>query len=355
MKHRIIPAIMSGGAGARLWPLSTSARPKQFHVVRGERTLIQDTAARVSVNTDEIDFLAPLILCNAVHADLVTEQLEDIGVTPSAIVMEPEGRNTAIVAAVAGALASEIDPDALVLLLPADHVIENRFAFTAAIALAAPYAHERLCAFGVAPNRPETGYGYIKQGQALGEGVFEVSAFREKPGPDLAESYLSEGGYLWNAGIFLFHPSVLAREFAAAPRVRQAALESLERSTRVGARIALDAEAFAAAPAMAFDIAVMERTERAAVTPCDMGWTDVGAWDEIWRLALHDEAGNAVSGAADFLDARDNLVHSAGPHVYVAGLSDLIVVATGDTVLILPRDRAQDVRRLKELSAQSGD
>ena len=350
MKHRIIPAILSGGSGTRLWPSSTEAMPKQFHVFHGAGSLFAQTLARVGGETEALSFAPPIILCNTLHGKLVKQQMADIGCAPAAIAYEPCARNTAAAGAVAAALAAEIEPEALVLLLPADHVVENRPAFLAAIARAAPFASERILTFGITPDRAETGYGYIKSGAELAPGVFEIAAFREKPDAATAQSYLDEGGYAWNAGLFLFHPKVLLEEFAASAEIRDAALEALKRARRQGVEIWLDEAAFARAPSLPLDIAVMEKTKRAAVAACDFGWADLGSWDELWRLAPRDESGNACHGPIATLDARDNLLRADGVKLCIAGVSDLIVVATPEAILILPRGRAQDVKLLRELA-----
>jgi len=351
MTIRIIPAIMSGGAGTRLWPVSTEARPKQFHALSGQPgSLFTETARRVRGQSAALTFLPPLVLCNARHTALVREHLEEVGVMPAAIVLEPMPRNTAAVGAIAAAVATEIDPDALVLLLPADHVIADPGGFRAAIERAAPFARDRIVTFGITPDRPATGYGYIKRGAELGDGVFAIESFREKPNAETAASYLAAGGYAWNAGIFLFHPQTLLAEFAASANVRDTALAALKAARRDGGEIHLDADLFAQVPSLPLDIAVMEKTTRAAVAPCDIGWADVGAWDEIWRISLRDKDGNVLQGQAIALDGANNLLRGDGIKVCVAGVSDLVVVATGDAVIIVPRDRAQDVKLLRELA-----
>jgi len=343
MTHRIIPAIMSGGGGTRLWPVSTAAQPKQFHALSGQTgSLFSETARRL------LSFAPPVVLCGAGHAELARAHLTRVHVSAAAFVLEPAPRNTAAVAAVAAAVATEIDPDALVLLLPADHVIADADAFHAAIATAAPFAREHIVTFGIAPDRPATGYGYIKRGAELGDGVFAIESFREKPNADTARAWLAEGGYSWNAGIFLFHPALLLAEFDASPAIRDNALAALKAAERDGDEIRLDAALFAQTPSQPLDIAVMEKTARAAVVPCDIGWADVGAWDEIWRISPHDAAGNAIQGDVVALDAHDNLLRSEGPKLCVAGVHDLIVVATNDAIIIVPKDRAQDVKLLRE-------
>lgn len=351
MTFRIIPAIMSGGAGARLWPLSTDAHPKQFHALSGGAdSLFTETARRLCADTDLVSFAPPLVLCNARHTPLVRKHLAQAGVTPGAIVLEPAPRNTAAVAAVAAAVAAELDPEALVLLMPADHVIADTGAFGAAIECAAPFARERIVTFGVTPDRPATGYGYIKRGAELGEGVYAIESFREKPNAETASSYLAAGGYSWNAGIFLFHPRTLLAEFALSADIHHAALAALKAAQREGDEIHLDAALFARVRAVPLDIAVMERTSRAAVVPCDIGWADIGAWDEIWRIAPRDGTGNALQGTALALDGANNLLRGEGVKVCAAGVSDLIVIATPEAVIVLPRERAQDVKLLKELA-----
>ncbi len=351
MTTRIIPAIMSGGAGTRLWPVSTEAQPKQFHALsRQDGSLFTETARRVRGKSAALTFLPPIVLCNTRHTSLVREHLNEVGVLPAAIVLEPAPRNTAAVGAIAAAVAAEIDPDALVLLLPADHVIADPGGFRAAIERAATFAHDRIVTFGITPDRPATGYGYIKRGAELGEGVFAIESFREKPNEQTASAYLAAGGYSWNAGIFLFHPATMLAEFAASPEIRDKALAALTAARRDGDEIHLDAALFEQVPSAPLDIAVMEKTSRAAVAPCEIGWADVGAWDEIWRISARDASGNAIQGEAIALDAENNFLRGDGVLVCVAGVNDLVVVATPEAVIIVPRDRAQDVKRLQDLA-----
>ncbi|MGE3930662.1 MAG: mannose-1-phosphate guanylyltransferase [Hyphomonadaceae bacterium] len=353
MVYRIIPAIMSGGSGTRLWPASVDDKPKQFHALGGGRSLFAETLARVCGEVEGLSFAPPIVIGNARHGALIADELASIGVTPQAIALEPFGRNTAAAGAIAAALGAEADPEALVLLLPADHIIQDTQAFTGAIARAAPHARERIVTFGITPDRPETGYGYIKSGEPLGGGVSAIASFREKPDAATARAYLNEGGYSWNAGMFMFSPQVMLREFEPSAAIRDAALAALRASRRDGATMVLDADAFAAVPSQPLDIAVMEKTTRGAVAPCAIGWADVGSWSEIWRLSPQDAGRNVKHGPVVALDAHDNLLRSDGPKVCVLGVSDLIVVATKDAVIVLPRDRAQDVKALKELAEKS--
>jgi mannose-1-phosphate guanylyltransferase/mannose-1-phosphate guanylyltransferase/mannose-6-phosphate isomerase len=342
---------MSGGAGTRLWPVSTEANPKQFHALTGDNSLFVETLRRLQNEDGRLDFLDPIVLCNDRHANLVEAELRAAQAAPSALVLEPEPRNTAAVAAIAAAIAADVAPDAPVLLLPADHLISDTPAFHAAIERAAKHADSRIVTFGISPTRPASGYGYIKRGEEFDPGVFAIDSFHEKPAADLAAKYLAHGGFSWNSGMFLFAPDLLLREFAAtAPEILEGALTALRAARRDGVRIALDPAAFSKVTSQPFDTAVMERTRHSAVVPCDIGWADIGSWDEIWRLAEKDEHGNAIKGVGIVLDASNNLLHSAGPKICVTGVENLIVVATPDAVIVLPRDRAQDVKLLRARS-----
>lgn len=350
MKPRIIPAILSGGAGTRLWPVSSEARPKQFHALVGRASLLEQTVRRLADDKDgAVCFEPPIILANAAHADLVEERL---GAAPfAALALEPVSRNTAAAAVIAAQLALEIAPEALVLLAPADHLIADQSALMGVLANAAAYARERIVTFGAKPTRAETGYGYIQAGARLGEEIFAIESFREKPSQAAAHQYLDAGSYFWNSGMFLFDPRMLLREFDAAAEIRDAALAALAGARRQGKHIALDAEAFARVPAVSLDVAIMERTRRAAVAPCGIGWSDIGAWDEVWRLSEKDINGNATEGRVAALDASDCLLRAEGVTLCVAGVRDLIVIATPEAVIVAPRERAQQVKVLRELAA----
>jgi mannose-1-phosphate guanylyltransferase/mannose-6-phosphate isomerase len=345
MTTRIIPAIMSGGAGTRLWPLSTEAHPKQFHALAGPDSLFTRTVRRVSGDVGGLTFAGPIVLCNARHSALVREHLA--GVAPTALVFEPAPRNTAAVAAIAAALAAEADNDALVLLLPSDHQIADVASFHAAIARAAPFARERIVTFGITPDRPATGYGYIKRGAELGDGVFAVESFREKPDAATAQLYLDAGGYSWNAGIFLFHPQTLLAEFASSAAIRDAALAALNAARRTDDEIHLDAPLFAQVPSQPLDIAVMEKTARAAVAPCSIGWADIGAWDEVWRLTPRNADGYAVLGPAAAPDV--DKMQASGMKARALEGEDLVVIAAPTGLLIVPRALASNATSLNAL------
>jgi len=345
-KTRIFPVIMSGGSGTRIWPLSTQDRPKQFHALGAGRSMIEETALRFSGTHGDIEFLDPIVIAGQSHRDLVLELLGNSGVKLSALVLEPEGRNTAATAALAALVAQELDPGALVLLAPADHLVSRPKDLVAAVSAAARVVSDRIVVFGITPSGPETSYGYIHQGERLSDGVHTVTAFKEKPDAALAQSYLDEGGYSWNAGIFFFRPSLMLEEFEHAADIREGARAALARGRREGVEIHLDPATFAKVRSLPVDIAVMEKTRRAAVAPCDVGWADVGSWSELWRLSDKDAGGNAVSGSATLLDSANNLVRGEGVHVSAIGVSDLVIVATRDAVLVMPRSRAQDVKKV---------
>ena len=346
MSHiSVTPVILSGGAGTRLWPLSHGAMPKQFHALASERTMIQDTALRTT-SGDGVQFEAPVVICATSHREEIERQLSAIGVTASRIVLEPFGRNTAAAAYIAAAVVAELSPGSLALVLPADHVIADPQAFRQAIAQAAEVARGRIVTFGITPDGPETGYGYIQQGEPIAGPVCKVARFAEKPNRAVAEAYLAEGGYSWNAGIFLFAPSVMMSEMAAlSPAIAESSLLALTRGRTDGAALQLDADAFASCPSEPVDIAVMEKTALAAVIPCVMGWADVGSWSELQKLGPHDPAGNLLHGPAIAIDASNALIWADGPPVVVVGLSDIAVISTPQGVIVLPLSRSQDVKQ----------
>ena len=344
---KIIPVIMSGGSGTRLWPLSTRQRPKQFHRLGAERTMIEETVLRFTGDHGAVRFLDPVVIANAAHEDLVQSLVAESGVSLAALILEPQGRNTAATAALAAMIAQEIDPEALVLIAPADQLVGRPRDFVAAISAAAEVARDRIVTFGIKPSGPETGYGYIQQGLPLSEGVFEVAAFKEKPDLPLATAYFQDPRYSWNSGVFFASPAVLLEEFGiAAADIRDGAGASLRSGQRSGTVIHLDADIFATVRSEAVDRAVMEKTSRAAVAPCDIGWADIGSWSELWRLSEKDAAGNAVDGSATLVDGANMLIRSDGVQVSAIGVSDLVIVASGNSVLIMPRSRAQDVKKV---------
>lgn len=334
----IVPVILSGGGGTRLWPLSTPERPKQFLSLTDDRTMFQLTLDRVR---DAQQFAAPIIVANSAHADLVEEQCAD---NNAIVLLEPCARNTA--PAIALAALSLSDPAAVMLVMPSDHVITNVPAFHAATQAALPLVEAGwMVTYGITPTGPETGYGYIQMGDALSNGVQTVARFVEKPDATRAEAMLAEGNHSWNGGIFLFRADIYLGALAVhAPDMLAAAQKAMAVASRDGNRITPDHDAFAACPSDSIDYAVMEKAERVAVLPVNMGWSDVGSWDALYDLNAKDAATNAVIGTARVNEASGNLIHADGIRVSVHGVDDLIVVANGREVMIMPRGSSQKAR-----------
>ena len=339
----IVPVILSGGSGTRLWPMSRPEMPKQLLALTAEETMLQLTAKRAHGEA----FAAPIVVANARHADQIDEQLAAAGAAPQAVILEPVARNTAPAIALA-ALAAQGE-DAL-LVMPSDHVIADVAAFHAAIEAAMPLVAEGwLVTFGITPDAPETGYGWIKIGDVLAPGVHRVARFVEKPVRERAEEMLASGDHAWNGGIFLFRADIFLGALAAhAPGMLTATQDAMRSARREGVRIHPDADAFGASPSDSIDYAVMERAERVAVVPVSMGWSDVGSWDALHAISERDGDGNAHRGEVLAIDTRDCLLRSDGVRIAAVGVSDLIVVASGNDVLILPRGRSQEVKKLIE-------
>ena len=343
----IHPVILSGGSGTRLWPLSRAALPKQLLPLATERSLLQDTVGRL---TGMPEITAPLMVCNIEHRFMIAEQMRQIGTVPQAIVLEPTGRNTAPAIAVAALMLTRDDADALMLVLPADHLIGNVAAFHDAIRTAAEAARKgRLVTFGIVASTPETGYGYIRRGASLAgtAGVHEVAAFVEKPDLATAQQYVASGEYFWNSGIFLFRASDFLQELQALrPDILEAGRAALDAATLDLDFVRLDPVAFEACPSESVDYAVMEHTRRAAVVPADMAWNDIGAWSALWDVAEKDGQGNAIRGDVMLENAGNNFVRAETRMVAMLGVSDLVVVETADVVLVASKDQVQDVKKL---------
>lgn len=351
----ISPVILSGGAGSRLWPLSREHYPKQFQRLNSRSmSLLQEAALRMR---GVAGIGAPLLVCNEEHRFLVAEQLQEIGLAPQKIILEPCGRNTAPAVALAALSLAEQQPEAQLLVMPADHVIEDAAAFQAAVAEGQPLADAgRLVTFGITPQRAHTGYGYIRRGAALPEGGFQVDAFVEKPDAERAQRYLDSGDYLWNSGIFLFRADrYLAELEAQAPAMFDACRRAFAQRREDFDFLRVDADAFAESPSDSIDYAVMERTQSAAVVPMAPGWSDIGAWDALHELKGGAAAdGNALSGDVMVHATRNCLVHSQSRLVATVGVRDLVVVETEDAVLVADRDATQDVKRIVERLKQEG-
>lgn len=339
------PVILAGGKGSRLWPMSRALNPKQLLRLAGDGTMLQETIGRVTGD----NFAPPLVICNDEHRFIIAEQLRQLTITPQALVLEPTGRNTAPAAAIAALILAAQDPQALMLIMPSDHVIGRPDAFHQAIAAATSAAAEgALVTFGIQPTRPETGYGYLRAGASTTHaGVLRLDRFVEKPDLKTAEAYLAEGGTYWNAGIFLFRADrFLAELERCEPEILAACRAALAAAGNDLEFLRLDAAAFATCPTKSIDYAVMEHATNAAVVPVDMAWSDVGAWDALWELGDKDADGNHLLGDVIAQDITNCYVRSESGLVAVLGVSDLVVVNTDDAVLVAHKDHAQDVKRI---------
>jgi len=356
MVVRIVPVIMSGGSGTRLWPLSRAAHPKQLHPLVTELSMVQETARRVAASSKGFEFEAPVIVLNESQYVRARQQLDELGCSPSCYVVEPVGRNTAPVAAVAAELIRrELGEDVLILLLPADHHIRDIDGFHQAIAHGAALATQgQLVTFGIEPDGPETGYGYIRRGAPILSG-FHVDRFTEKPDVETARGFLASGEYYWNAGIFLFGAGALLAELEQhCPEVAHSSRAAVDEAEQSGTKLSLNLAAFEACPSISFDYAVMERTSQAVVVPADIGWSDVGSWDALWSISDKDENGNASRGNVSIHASENSFVISDGAKVAIHGVKDLIIVATGDAVLVVHRDDAQSVKKIVDALKDAG-
>jgi mannose-1-phosphate guanylyltransferase len=341
----ITPVIMAGGSGSRLWPLSRSLYPKQFLALTGEQTMLQETLQRLS----NLDVNAPLVICNEEHRFIVAEQLRALDKTGS-IILEPVGRNTAP----AIALAAEVtvnDNDPLLLVLAADHVIQNTDTFTEAVKSAIPLAQSgKLVTFGIVPTQAHTGYGYIKRGNNVSDSSgYDVNAFVEKPDPQTAANYVESGEYYWNSGMFLIKASRYLQELQKyRPEIFNACKKALEHTTHDNDFVRLDAQAFAACPDESVDYAVMENTTDAVVVPLDAGWNDIGAWSALWEVNEKDEAGNTAFGDTILQETSNSLIHGGERLIATVGLDNIVIVDTKDALLVACKDKVQDVKKIVE-------
>lgn len=336
---KLIPVILSGGSGTRLWPLSREMYPKQFLPLVGDKSMLQATWLRVA----SIAQSGPIVVANAEHRFIAAEQLQQIGASPLATLLEPTGRNTAPAIAVAALEALRSDPDALLLVLPSDHVIRDEAAFRAAVTAATPAAESgKLITFGIVPSSPETGYGYIKA--AAGDAVRDVERFVEKPDQVTAEAYVASGEYFWNSGMFLFKASRYIEELRKLqPAILEACRKSLELAGRDTDFVRLDKDAFESSPSDSIDYAVMEKTRDAAVLPFDAGWSDVGSWAALRDVSEQDADGNAEHGQVIRIGCRNTYAYGE-KLIALIGLDDVIVVETPDAVLVANSEQCQEVR-----------
>lgn len=345
----IIPVILSGGSGTRLWPLSRAMRPKQLLSMVSNHTMIQDTVTRLTGITDLAD---PIIVCNEEHRFTIAEQMREMDIHPSAIILEPFGKNTAPAVAISAIQSQKNENDPVLLVLPADHVIANKEAFHDAVQTGYQAAlNNKLVTFGIIPDAPETGYGYIKAGDKLdNEQVFSVDKFVEKPDTATAQSYLDDGSYYWNSGMFMFKASVYLKELELHNNEMYNCSKDSIKSAAVDMDfIRLDSEIFSKCPADSIDYAVMEKTSSAAVIPVNMDWNDIGSWSALWEVGNADDNGNVTHGDVVLEDSHNSYIHADSRLVTTVGLDDHVVVETADAILVAHRDKAQNV---KEIVAQ---
>lgn len=350
----ITPVLLSGGSGSRLWPVSRSLYPKQLLPIAAQRTMLQETALRF---VGAAGFGPPIIVCNDEHRFIIASQLQAMEIAPLRIVLEPAGRNTAGAAAVAALIAAANDPDSLILIAPSDHVIDDPGAFHRAVSRATQAAQTgSLVTFGIHPEHPETGYGYIERGEALPDspGAYSVARFIEKPKREIAEQLLGSGDCLWNSGMFLFSPDQWLEELSRyAPDVLVHASRALQNAATDLDFLRLNRADFALVPSLSIDYAVMEHTDRAVVVPASIGWSDIGSWSSIWSRCDKDQAGNVLIGDVLAEDSCGNYIRSEKRLVAALGVRDLVIVETGDAVLVSHRSRDQDVKRIVERLSQN--
>ena len=350
----IYPVILSGGSGTRLWPLSRAALPKQFLPLVSEHTLFQETLLRLEGFPE---MAAPLVVCNTHHRFLAAEQLHAINSIPLLQVLEPIGRNTAPAVAVAAFAAQKKDADAILLVLPADHLIQDIAGFHRAIHSAVELAEQdKLVTFGITPDEPATGFGYIERGAALGakDTAFSVARFVEKPDLDTAKTFLASGNFFWNSGMFVFKASVYLSELLIhRPDIHQAALQSWLHSTHDLDFCRLEEKDFAACPSESIDYAVMEHTQAAAMVTVDIGWNDIGSWASLAEVSALDAQGNAVRGDVYMAETVNTYIRAESRMVAAIGVKDLVIVETADAVLVMHKDMAQNVKDAVEFLKQA--
>ncbi len=343
MPGAIVPVVLAGGQGTRLWPMSRSARPKQFLPLLEERSLFQQTLLRVA---DRTRYAPPVVITNTDYRFLVAEQAQEVGIETMAVLLEPVVRNTAAaIAAAAVFVAEHIGGDALIHVLASDHAVsvDDNYRWSVEAAAAAAKAGQ-LVTFGITPTTPETGYGYIEAGEQRGDGVRAVARFVEKPERRRAEEMLSTGGYFWNSGTFMFSvESFLAEAEVLAPAVLAAAREAVRQAKVDFDFVRLGEEAFATAPNISVDYAILEHSTKVAVVPVTYAWSDLGAWDAVWKASPKDADGNVVRGAATLVDTRNSLVVTEKAHVAIVGLDDVTVIASEDAIYVGKLSEAQQV------------
>ncbi len=347
----IQPVIMAGGYGTRLWPLSRQLNPKQFLRLNGDMTMLQATIQRL----EGIEHAPPCIICNEEHRFLVAEQLRQLDLTDASILLEPEGRNTAPAIALAALQAMRGGEDPVLLVLAADHLIRNVAAFRDSILQALPIASAgKLVTFGIVPDAPETGYGYIQRGDSLGHG-FSVARFVEKPDMETASSYIASGDYFWNSGMFMFRASVYLKALETLqPEMLAACREAIGKAKHDLDFIRVDRESFVACPSESIDYAIMEKTDSAVMVPMDAEWSDIGSWSALWDVSEKNQDGNAIHGDVLTVSTSNSLIHSEHRLVATVGVDDLVIVETKDAVLVAHKDMVQSVKEVVAMIKEQG-
>ena len=351
----LFPVILSGGSGSRLWPLSRKLYPKQFIPLRGKQNLYQATLNRVA---ELNDVSSSITICNDEHRFMAAEQGRQSSVENTEIILEPVGRNTAPAIVIAAMHALTKDKNAYLLILPADHILSDQDKFNSAVNQASIAAENYLVTFGVVPTRAETGFGYIKREQnKISENAFSVAEFVEKPNVQKAQSYIDNGNYLWNSGMFLFRAELLIQEIEKyQPEIISACKESYEKSEKDLDFIRLHKDSFSKAPNISIDYAVMEKTDKAAVVPLQSGWSDVGSWHALWESFEQDQNNNSSYGDVVEEDCNGCFIHANHRLVSAVGVENHVIIETADAVLVAPRDRAQDVKDIvNKLKAEGRD
>ena len=348
----IIPVLLCGGVGSRLWPVSRQGRPKQYLNLIGDSSMLQQTLKRI----EGVEQMAPIIVCNEEHRFLVAEQVRQLGISSPTIILEPEGKNTAPAIALAALAAEASDPEANLLVLPADHYVGKPAALIEAIQKAASASEQgKLVTFGLVPSRPETGYGYIKRGEALAPDVSVLEQFVEKPDQATAEGYIASGDYVWNSGMFMFTAGRFLESLAQfQPEMAQVCQRATQKAERDMDFIRPDAEVFASCPSDSIDYAVMEHTLEGAVVSLDCEWSDIGAWSALWEAGDQDAAGNVTQGDVVLNKTQNSYVRSQSRLVTTTGVSDLVVVETADAVMVADRHSVQDVKDIVNALKASG-
>lgn len=344
---QIYPVILSGGSGTRLWPMSRTALPKQLLPLASKQTMLQETVSRLKHIPDIAD---PILICNNDQRFLVAEQLREIDITPKALFLEPFGRNTAPAVAIAALSLSQKDPNALMLVLPADHLIKDAKQFGAMVKKAAEAADkDSMVTFGIVPSGPETGYGYIQRGDELNNGCYKVARFVEKPDLKKAKTFIESGDFYWNSGMFLFKAGSYLTELKKfQPEIEKICREAIDKSAKDLDFCRINEEVFTKCPSESIDYAVMEHTDQAVVVPVDIGWSDIGSWSALWEVGEKDADGNVIRGDVYTDGVKNSYIRADRRMIAAIGLEDVVIIETTDALLVAHKNKVQDVKKVVE-------